>query len=113
MNIGCGHFWPVQDGHGPIEWVVGKNLGWSETVIVNYPSLSLSVQIADEDVSAQALMRERIVESHRHSLRMNTGAFQEHIPQGNRVRQTITQCHFTSDSGIRSDQSRIFQGAGV
>jgi hypothetical protein len=71
MEIGCCHLWSVQDGQGPIKWFVAERPGWSEAVIVNDPSLSLSIQVADKDVSAQAFMGHRIVQSHRNSLRIN------------------------------------------
>src|SRR5580704_1917369 len=108
MKIGCRHLWSVQDGQGPIKWFIAKSPSRSEPVIVNNPSLSLSVQVADKDVSAQALMRHRVVQSHRDSLRINTGALQEQVPQGQRVWQTVTQRHFAGDTGIGSDHLRIF-----
>src|SRR6202011_304048 len=61
MDIGCLHLRAVQDGQGPIKWVIAENLCRSEAVIVDNPSLSSSVQVADKDVSAQALMRHRVV----------------------------------------------------
>ena len=113
VNVGRLHLRPVEDRDGPIQWFVAGNPGRLEAVIVNDPALSLSVQVADEDVSAQALMRDRVVQGYGNSLRINAGALQEHIPQGDRVRQAVTERHFAGNPGIGCDHSRISQREGA
>jgi hypothetical protein len=113
VNIGRLHLPPVENRDGPIQWLVAGNPGRLEAVIVDDPPLSLSVQVSDKDVGAQALMRNRIVEDYGNSLRINAGALQKHITQGDRVRQAVTERHFTGNSGIGCDHSRISQREGV
>src|ERR1700750_643382 len=100
MNIGCLHLRAVEDRDSPIQWFVAGNPGRLEAGIVNDPPLSLSVQVTDEDVSAQALMGDWIVEGYGNSLRINAGALPEHIPQSDRVRQAVTERHFAGNPGI-------------
>ena len=103
----------MQDGQGPIKWFIAESPGRSEAVIVNNPSLALSIQVTDKDVTAQAFMSHRVVQSHRNSLRIDTRALQEHIPQGQRVWQAVTQRHFAGDTRIGGDHLRIFKDVGI
>ena len=113
MDIGGCDRRPVQNGHSPIMRIIAKNLGRVEAIVVNNPSLSLSVEIADKDVSTQPSMGHRAVQSYCDSLRINAGSSQKHVAQSDRIRQTIARRHFAGNVGIGGYHSRVFESGAL
>lgn len=51
VDIGSRHLRPVQHGHRPIKRIIAENPGRLEAVIIHYPTLTFSIEVADKDVS--------------------------------------------------------------